>query len=545
MKTMQTSPVGFRRTPLALAGITLSLLLSACGGGSETSTSTSTGTSTSALASSVQLANGTVTGFGSVYVDGVRLEDATASVTRENWDGSFSNMALKLGQRVRVAHDGLGMASSVNVDAAVIGSVSAVDTINNTLTVAGQLVKINTDSTSALPVTVFGGTNAAGTTCTALGNVAANDLVQVYGSAVYNSSTKVYELQATRIEAQIAGTAPSVMGTVASIDTTAKTFKINGLLVDYSAATLVQSTATLANDLSVVVWGKPGSLSSVNGTPTLTAARVRLARANTTGTTTVVGKTQISGLVSKYDATAKTLVIDGVTVNVATAAITPTTAPTTSTLADNNFVDVKGSFGTDGVVIATDVRIRQQSTITDTARINLGGVISSFVDSTSYVVRGVPVDASAATLGASCTGVTMADGVYVNVVAKAQIDTAVVLASTVNCLPTLPTFAMRELLGTVSRVDQTAKSLTLTGAGGTTQTQSVLWSDQTVFTGLTATDLATTTTALRVAGYLNSSNVLVAREIRLNGQADQDVFTPPSLNNTMGGWGRYKMQHGH
>jgi len=115
----------------------------------------------------------------------------------------------------------------------------------------------------------------------------------------------------------------------------------------------------------------------------------------------------------------------------------------------------------------------------------------------------------------------------------------------VNCLPTLPTFAMRELLGTVSRVDQTAKSLTLTGAGGTTQTQSVLWSDQTVFTGLTATDLATTTTALRVAGYLNSSNVLVAREIRLNGQADQDVFTPPSLNNTMGGWGRYKMQHGH
>ncbi len=540
MKTMQHPPVGLCHTQLALAGITLSLLLSACGGGSVTGANSSTGTSTGSLASSVQLASGTVTGFGSVYVDGVKLEDATAPVTRENWDGSLSNVALKLGHHVRVAHDGLGLASSVNVDAAVIGSVSAVDTTTNTLTVAGQSVKVNTDSTSALPVTVFGGTNAVGTTYTTLSDVAANDLVQVHGSAVYNSATKVYELQATRIEAQIAGTAPSVMGMVASIDTTAKTFKINGLLVDYSAATLVPGTSTLANDLSVVVWGKPGSLSSVSGTPTLKAARVRLTRANTTGTTTVVGKTQISGLVSKYDATAKTLVIDGITVNVATATVTPTS----NTLADNNFVDVKGSFNADGVVLATDVRIRQQSTLADTARINLGGVISSFVDSTSYVVRGVPVDASAATLGASCTGVTLADGVYINVEAKAQVDTAVVLASNVNCLPTLPTFAMRELLGTVSLVNQTAKTLTLTGAGSMTQTQLVLWSDQTVFTGLTATDLTTTTNALRVEGYLNSSNVLVAREIRLDGQADQDRFTPPSRDDVKVGWGKYKKQHG-
>lgn len=151
-----------------------------------------------------------------------------------------------------------------------------------------------------------------------------------------------------------------------------------------------------------------GSQSEQRQWHTLKAARVRLTRVNTT--TTVVGKTQISGLVSKYDATAKTLVIDGITINVAGATVTPTSR----TLANNNFVDIKVSFGADGVVVATDVRIRQQSTIADTAKINLGGVISSFVDSTSYVVRGVPVDASVATLGASCTGVTLADGVYVN-----------------------------------------------------------------------------------------------------------------------------------
>jgi hypothetical protein len=517
---------------VALAALTLSLMLGACGGGGS-------GANTTTPTSTTQSAIGTVTGFGSVYVDGVKIEDATAAVTRENWDGTLSNVALQLGHHVRVAHDGNGTASSVVVDAAVIGSVSAVDVTNNTLTVAGQLVKVNADATSTLPVTVYGGTNGSGLTYTALADVAANDLVQVHGNAVYNSTTKVYELQATRIEAQVLGTAPLVMGAVTALDATAKTFKINGLLVNYSAATVVPVAATLANDQPVVVWGKAGSLSNASGTPTLTASRVRLTRANAAGTA-APGLTQLSGLVSKYDATAKTLEIQGVTVNVANATVTPAS----STLANSNFVDIKGSFGADGAVTATEVRIRQQSTLADTARINLGGVISSFVDSSSYVVRGIPVDASTATVAPTCTGVTFADGVYVNVVAKAQAGTAVVLATNVSCLPP-PPFAMRDLLGAASAVDQTAKTFTLTLSNNSSVKQSVLWSDLTVFTGITAAELATTTSPLRVSGYLTPSNVLVAREIRLNGQAIQDVFTPISVNQANLGWGKYRMMPRH
>jgi hypothetical protein len=219
--------------------------------------------------------------------------------------------------------------------------------------------------------------------------------------------------------------------------------------------------------------------------------------------------------------------------------------PSVNTLANSNFVDIKGSLGADGVVIATDVRIRQQSTVADTARINLGGVISAFVDSSSYVVRGVPVDASTATLAPACTGVTMADGVYVDVVAKAQAGTAVVLASSVSCLPP-PPFAMRDLMGTASTVNQSAKTFSLTLSNNSTQKQSVLWSDLTVFTGITAADLATTTSVIRVVGYLTSSNVLVAREIRVNGIANQDVFTPGSAaSGTTIGWGKYRMMPRH
>jgi hypothetical protein len=533
MKFTYSHTTGMHRAPLALAALTLALLLGACGGGGSGVTPTSSPTSTT------QSAIGTVTGFGSVYVDGVKIEDASAPVTRENWDGTMSNVALQLGHHVRVAHDGLGTASSVTVDAAVIGSVSAVNATSNTLTVAGQLVKVNADATSALPVTVYGGINASGVTYTALVDVATNDLVQVHGNAVYNSTTKAYELQATRIEAQATGTAPLVMGSVTALDATAKTFKINGLLVNYSAATLVPVAATLTNDQPVVVWGKAGSLSNVSGSSTLTAARVRLTRANASGTA-ASGLTQLSGLVSKYDATAKTLEIQGVTVNVANATVTPAT----STLANSNFVDIKGSFGTDGVVTATDVRIRQQSTLADTARINLGGVISSFVDSNSYVVRGIPVDASTATVAPTCTGVTFANGVYVNVVAKAQAGTAVVLATNVSCLPP-PPFAMRDLQGAASLVDQTAKTFTLTLSSNSSVKQSVSWSDLTVFTGVTAAELSTTTLPLRVSGYLNSSNVLVAREIRLNGQATQDAFTPISVNQANMGWGKYHLMPRH
>jgi hypothetical protein len=75
--------------------------------------------------------------------------------------------------------------------------------------------------------------------------------------------------------------------------------------------------------------------------------------------------------------------------------------------------------------------------------------------------------------------------------------------------------------------------------------QSVLWSDLTVFTGITAAELATTTSPLRVSGYLTPSNVLVAREIRLNGQAIQDVFTPISVNQANLGWGKYRMMPRH
>ena len=535
------------RVPVALAGAALSILLAACGGGGG-STAASVA---SAVPSSVQVASGTVTGFGSVYVDGVRIEDATASVHQDNMDGTLSATALRLGQQVRVKHDGKGTASDVAVGAAVIGSVSSIDAGTTSLKVAGQWVRANSDS-AAGPVTVFGGGYTAFT------DIAASDLVEVHGSPVYSTARAAYEVQATRIEKQSTITAVRVMGKLASIDTTAKTFGINGLTVDYAAATVVPSGATLANDLEVTVWGAPGSLVTSGGKLTLTAKRVRVLNASVTdpGTTELA---QLGGLVSAYSASAKTLEIQGVKVDLASATVTPAGV----TLANGSYIQVKGTLGVDGVLTATEVRIRQSDTVDDTARIKLSGAITSLTDAKSFVVRGVPVDATSASLAASCTGVTLAEGVFVDVVAKAQAGTNVVLASTVDCPSTtnLPKFPMRGLHGVASAVDATSKTFAVTPdcpaaaaapmPACSTTVQTVQWTDQTVFTGITADTLAGAT--VKVDGYLNAAGVMVAREIRKPDPAALDAYDKPAVTpgsptpNMPGprGWDNYRKMPGH
>ena len=228
------------RVPMALLGVTLSLILAACGGGGGA------GGTAPPAASALQATNGTVTGFGSVYVDGVHIEDAHAMVQRENMDGTTTAVALRMGQRVRVAYDGQGNASAISVDAAVTGSVGSVDTTAGTLKVAGQWVRTNADS-AAGPVTVFGGGY------TALSDVAVADLVEVHGSPVYSSTRQAYEIQATRIEKQATISAVRVMGKLANLNASATTFGINGLLVNYAAATVVPKQL----QLSVPVVGEP------------------------------------------------------------------------------------------------------------------------------------------------------------------------------------------------------------------------------------------------------------------------------------------------
>jgi len=113
--------------------------LVACGGGSGMSSTTPPG-------SAPLMATGTITGFGSIYVNGVHFKTTSATIRKNRQ--VVAQSALKVGEVARIKgsknnSDGSGNADSVDVDENVVGPIATIDTTLNTLTVLGQTVKID------------------------------------------------------------------------------------------------------------------------------------------------------------------------------------------------------------------------------------------------------------------------------------------------------------------------------------------------------------------------------------------------------------------
>lgn len=407
----------FTRTLPALLGL---LILSACGGGGGDA-----GSSDNARASA-QSSAGTVTGFGSVIVDGTEVDDASATVCTEDIGGTVCNTStkLQLGQRVHLRHTSSGTASTITVAAGVIGIVS--DKTSTGLSVAGQRVTVNTDPGTG-PVTIFGGTTTAGVSVTSLDDIANNDVVEVHGTPIYNASRLAYDIAATRIEAKSAINHVRLLGKVAGLTTSS--FTLNGVAIDIAGATIAPTGTTLADGQSVIVF-----VPAVNGIVSPTAqgwpAKRILVLNRDVGALGSI--TAFGGTVSQCNSTStcSAFEVGGLTVDASSAKITPTGA----TVKAGSYVRLAGTMRADGSVLATRVHVRQADTDDDLARIRLLGAIAT-VDTTDnklIVVRGVPVDTTGATLK-SCPATGLTSGLFVDVKAQAQAGTDVVLAREVRC----------------------------------------------------------------------------------------------------------------
>lgn len=498
----------------ALGAVALGMLLQACGGGGGDGGNKFNGPT-------AQIAAGVVTGFGSVFVDGVEIEDAKASVITEDKDGNPSNSVLQMGQNIRVEHDGKGTASRVTVDAAIIGAVSAIASSTQSLTVAAQKVSVNADAKVG-PLTVWAGGY------TSLADVKAGDLVQVHGSPVYDSASKTYQLVATRIQKTANIASLKINGKISGLDTASKKFTLNNLTVSYANATLRPSAATLSNDAPVTVYAPMGALVGSN----LNASNIKLNSLQNTAA--AASQAQIGGQMSRYDSTAGSFEVQGVKVLVGAATISPSGAR----LANAAYVQVKGILNADGSVAASSISVREQSTVTDLAKVQLIGVISDFVDNSKFVVRGVPVDASTITLASACPGVTLKNGVGVKISATQQANTPVVLATALAC-QTAPELSVRPLDGTVSNVNVNAKTFAL-------GRQNVQWDDKTAFVGTTSATMSGQ--AVRVDAY-QSGTILIARVIAVkntSGELDDEHFhSDANGGDSTKAWDDYLKGHGH
>jgi hypothetical protein len=200
--------------------------LAGCGGGGDGGVGTG-GTGTYVL--------GTVSGFGSVIVNGVRFDDSAAEVLDDD-DAALGRDALGLGMRVAIDSDAIrtdttgrsASARRIRVHSELAGPVSAVDTAAGTLVMLGQTVRIGA-------LTVFDETITG-----ALAGIGVGQTIEVY--AVYDAARGSYE--ATRIQRRDPAAVWHLRGPVAALDTAAQRLRIGNLVFDYAAA--ANRPATLA-----------------------------------------------------------------------------------------------------------------------------------------------------------------------------------------------------------------------------------------------------------------------------------------------------------
>ena len=211
---------------LAIAAI---IGLTACGGGGGGSDSTTS----SPVTSGSTITSGVITGFGSVFVDGVEFETANSSFSLDDGDDGMENEdELAVGMVVTVtgtvnADGKTGNAEHIEFDDELEGIVNANNVAadgTGTMTVMGQTVFIKT-------TTIFESDVAD---IDSIDKVAAGNVVEVSGFSSGDGS--VY---ATRIEVKLAkhaGEEIEVKGIVSKL--AASTFDIGGLTVDFSSGAL-------------------------------------------------------------------------------------------------------------------------------------------------------------------------------------------------------------------------------------------------------------------------------------------------------------------
>jgi len=229
----------------AFARACIALLLSSCGGGGlDFAINGGGGVGTGGTG----IVAGTLSGLGSVIVDGVRFDDSQASLERRpdlQRSQPLSLADLQVGQYVYLDLDASGNPTRVRVESQLVGSAADVNKAGGFFTVWGQRVAINADPSRG-PVTLFSGYRK-------LEDVHSGDPVQVYG-VLQSTDSGSDVIRASRIERLSAvGALPArVTGTVHA--GAGGALLLAGLPLDVSAAPSPPALAVDVPVTAVIPW---------------------------------------------------------------------------------------------------------------------------------------------------------------------------------------------------------------------------------------------------------------------------------------------------
>ncbi len=218
-------------TPKLLAVLLAPLALAACGGGGGDSGSIAPpppepppddgGGDTGGIDRSGLRVLGSISGFGSVIVDGVRFDTSGATIEVDDSPGSEDD--LKTGEVVFVSgeidDDGNATAATVVTDDLLRGPVESIDLATETFIVLGQTVKVRVDTAFEDAVS-----------SNALEGLSTGNPVEVDGFLSPDD-----RIIATRVSLDD-GDDLQVVGFISSLDEGASTFSIGSLVIDYANA---------------------------------------------------------------------------------------------------------------------------------------------------------------------------------------------------------------------------------------------------------------------------------------------------------------------
>ncbi len=408
---------------------------------------------------------GPITGFGSIYVNGVKYDVSRATFIR-NGQAVGGQDDFSIGEYVTVAGtvnaDGLsGTASQVTFDNVVTGPVTAVSTDGVTLEVLGQLVR-----TDRLTVLIGFQSLAA---------LAAGNVVEVSGSP--NTSGQI---AATSIKLKQATFVPDAgelkaQGPITAVDPTSRTFTLTRLTVDYSGAALRNFPVT---GIAVGHYVETKSRRALAGN-VMRAESVELKSALPTFTANT--KVEIAGVITRFASGSD---FDVAGQRVLANAQTKFKDGASAALALNVQVKVEGVIDASGTLVAREVEVREsRASVELKARIE---AINAGASELTVLGKTVVIDTSTILIDDSAARVSpltlarLAVGDVLEVKGN-PLSNGKVLATRIDRKDALSTAsgsssgasgddstAEAELEGVVSAVDRTNFTFTLLGVTVTT-----------------------------------------------------------------------------
>ena len=289
---------------------------------------------------------GVITGFGSVYVNGVRYDTSSASVLMD--DQAAAESALKVGQYVELkghSHGADHYADVIRYHNVIEGPIASINVGASSFVAMGQTVFVTSATSLGDDITP-----------SSIEGLALDDVVEVSGVV-----TTQGDIEATRVDIKPDGGPFDVTGYVSKLVADAKLFNVNALVVDYSGANMDDFTT-----------GQPseGDLVLVKGFTfdpygTFIATRVEL-RSDDWLKADAGDELEVEGTITDF--------VSATAFKVAGRAVT--TTPTTqyehgtvANLANDVLVEVEGTADAAGVLVALKVRFKEVSTIRIVAQI--------------------------------------------------------------------------------------------------------------------------------------------------------------------------------